>query len=113
MDTWTTIEIISQIMFWSAFVHRLLCIPHIPELVSSLFDRNQTLSWNDVIKFEIQDDNCPLFYNEPKDILHTYGNYGDQSALLSYMRIAHHFYVFAFILSCIKTLELCTGTVES
>lgn len=106
-DTWTTIDFLLYILFFVAWALRLTCIPGffnvwdttpggLPHFNGTIL----TISVNDYFGnkiWETTDENCPLYFDN-----------SDEN--LRYLRYSQYFYIAAFILATIRTLELCTAS---
>ena len=104
-DTWTTIDLLIYILFGIAFIMRLACIPDF----LSIWDTNgpiATLNWTKVENvadtyfenmWDTTDENCPLYFDIKNEDSHA-------------LRYAQYFYIAAFFLATIRTLELCTAS---
>ena len=106
-DTWTTIDFLLYILFFVAWALRLTCIPGFFNVwdtsPSGLPHFNGTILTNSVNDYfgnkiwETTDENCPLYFDN-----------SDEN--LRYLRYSQYFYIAAFILATIRTLELCTAS---
>lgn len=105
-DTWTTIDFLVYLLFFVAWCLRLTCIPGffkvwdtlpsgIPHLNATIF-KDSFKDYLDQI-WETTDKNCPLYFDS-----------ADEN--LRYLRYSQYFYIAAFILVTIRTLELCTAS---
>ena len=115
-DTWTFIEFLSYVMFGIGFILRLSIISSTLHLwdfdVASNSSSAATSTWDKIwnkymneLLWDHDDKNCPIYFDVEISFAKGLSIFYEQNVN---MRLSQYFYCFSFILSVIRTLELCT-----
>ncbi|CBY43034.1 unnamed protein product, partial [Oikopleura dioica] len=115
-DTWTFIEFLSYVMFGIGFILRLSIISStlniwgVGETTNS--SSAATSTWDIIsnkylneLLWNHDDKNCPIYFDVEISFAKGLSIFYEQNVN---MRLSQYFYCFSFILSVIRTLELCT-----
>ncbi|CAG5088051.1 Oidioi.mRNA.OKI2018_I69.PAR.g11714.t1.cds [Oikopleura dioica] len=114
-DTWTFIEFLAYLMFGIGFFLRLSIISSTLDfwdfgnvnngssITTSMWDKWNKY-WNELL-WNHDDENCPIYFDVELSVGKMLSVLYEQNVN---MRLSQYFYCFSFILSVIRTLELCT-----